>query len=293
MPLFHVHGLLASFLAPLRAGSAIVLPSRLTPSFWKYFAEHRATWYTATPTMHRIILQFPPPDPLPSIKFIRSCSSQLPPTLFHQLEERFQAPVLESYAMTEASHLMTSNPLPPASRRPGCVGVPAAGVQVAILDNDGDTVPKGQEGEVCIRGANVTKGYLRNPTANASSMTPTGFFRTGDQGKLDGEQYLTLTGRIKELINKGGEKISPVELDNVIGQHRAVGEVVCFAIEDDMYDQDVGCAVKLAEGEAVKALALKKWIGERVAAHKVPRKVSCIDICCFWFFFSIELDYDI
>ena len=187
--------------------------------------------------------------------------------------------MLESYAMTEASHLMTSNPLPPAKRLPDCVGPAADGVEVAILDTNGDPVPQGHEGEICIRGINVTAGYLRNPTSNESSFTRSGFFRTGDQGKLDEDGYLTLTGRIKELINKGGEKVSPVELDNVITQHEAVGEVVCFAIEDDMYGQDVGCAVRLVEDEegkkaTVKALALKKWVGERVAAYKVPKKVS-------------------
>ena len=185
--------------------------------------------------------------------------------------------------MTEASHLMTSNPLPPAKRLPGCVGRAADGVEVVILDTSGDNVPQGQEGEVCIRGANVTKGYLRNPTANESSFTASGFFRTGDQGKLDKDNYLTLTGRIKELINKGGEKISPVELDNVISQHPSVAEVVTFAIDDDMYDQDVACAVRLEEGETLKAVALKKWVGERVAAHKVPRKVSRI-----FSFFSVR-----
>ena len=281
MPLFHVHGLLASFLAPLRSGGTIILPSRLNPTFWEHFTNHRASWYTATPTMHRMILQFPPPKSLPSIKFIRSCSSQLPPSLFHKLEERFKAPVLESYAMTEASHLMTSNPLPPAKRLPGCVGCPADGVEVAILDTKGEAVPPGEEGEVCIRGENVTKGYLRNPTANETSFTKTGFFRTGDQGKLDKEHYLTLTGRIKELINKGGEKISPVELDNVVAHHETVAEVVCFAIDDDMYGQDVGCAVRLEEGHELKTVELKRWVGQHVAAHKVPRKVSAlINVSC-------------
>lgn len=176
--------------------------------------------------------------------------------------------------MTEASHLMTSNPLPPAKRIPGCVGRAADGVEVSILDVSGDALPLGQEGEVCIRGNNVTKGYLRNAAANETSFTKGAFFRTGDQGKLDEEHYLTLTGRIKELINKGGEKISPVELDNVIAQHQAVAEVVSFAIDDDMYGQDVGCAVKPQEGEAVRSVELKQWVGERIAGHKVPRKVG-------------------
>jgi len=274
MPLFHVHGLLASFLSPLYSGGSAIIPPKLEPSFWSTFVQHGATWYTATPTMHRMILQFPPPNQLPSIRFIRSCSSQLAPSLFHKLEEAFKAPVLESYAMTEASHLMASNPLPPARRQPGSVGQ-AQGVELRILDAEGSRVPQGGEGEVCIRGASVTKGYLNNEEANRSSFTKHGFFRTGDQGKLDEEGYLTLTGRLKEMINKGGEKISPVELDNVIAQHEAVAEAVTFAMDDETYGQDVGCAVKLAEGsEGLEARELKKWIGEKVAAHKVPKKVS-------------------
>ena len=140
----------------------------------------------------------------------------------------------------------------------------------------GETVPQGNEGEICIRGDKVTQGYLRNPAANKTSFTQTGYLRTGDQGTLDQEGYLTLTGRIKERINKGGEKISPVELDNVISQHQAVAEVVCFAIPDKIYDQDVGCAFRLETGEAIKALALKKWVGKHVAAHKVPRKICVL-----------------
>lgn len=150
--------------------------------------------------------------------------------------------MLESYAMTEASHLMTSNPLPPAKRIPGCVGRAAEGVE---LDDNSDAVARGEEGEVCIGGENVMHGYLSNPITNVSFLTNTNFFRTGDLGKLDEDGYLTLTGRIKEIINKWGEKISPVKLDNVIERYPAVVEVVCFAVVDEMYGQDVGCAVKV------------------------------------------------
>ena len=181
--------------------------------------------------------------------------------------------MLESYAMTEASHLMTSNPLPPAKRIPGCVGRAAEGVELAILDDNGDAVARGEELEVCIHNENVMHGYLCNPIANVSSFTNTNFFRTGDLGKLDEDGYLTLTGRIKEIINKGGEKISPVELDNVIERHPAVVEVVCFAVVDEMYGQNVGCAIKVREGEVAKVGELKRWIGARLAKYKVPRKV--------------------
>jgi acyl-CoA synthetase (AMP-forming)/AMP-acid ligase II len=183
MPLFHVHGLLAGFLAPLASGGSVIVPPKFSASvFWQDFAEHNANWYTAVPTIHQILLKNPLPSPLPQIRFIRSCSSPLSPKTFHELEKALSAPVLEAYAMTEAAHQMTSNPLPPAQRKPGSVGL-GQGVDVKILDDAGNEVPQGKEGEICIRGENVTKGYLNNPSANASSFTTNGFFRTGDQGK--------------------------------------------------------------------------------------------------------------
>lgn len=208
MPLFHVHGLLAGFLSPLFSGGSVIVPLRFSASeFWSNFISYKANWYTAVPTIHQILLQNPPPHKLPTIRFIRSCSSPLPPKTFQELEKTFNAPVLEAYAMTEGAHQMTSNPLPPAKRLPGSVGI-GQGVEVRILDHNGKEASQGSEGEICIRGENVTTGYLNNPEANQSSFTQDGFFRTGDQGKQDQDGYVIITGRIKELINKGGEKIS-------------------------------------------------------------------------------------
>ncbi|KAB8621939.1 hypothetical protein FH972_026048 [Carpinus fangiana] len=274
MPLFHVHGLLAAFLAPLGSGgSAIVPPKFSAGEFWEAFNTHKANWYTAVPTIHQILLKNPPPSPKPSIRFIRSCSSPLSPKVFHELEATFGAPVLEAYAMTEAAHQMTSNPLPPAQRRPGCVGI-GQGVEVRILDAAGAEVPRGAEAEICIRGENVTKGYLNNAEANRTAFTDGGFFRTGDQGRQDAEGYVTITGRIKELINKGGEKISPIELDNVLAQHPAVAEAVSFAIADEMYGQDVGVAVVLKTGQQASVDEIRGYMVEKVAKFKVPKKVS-------------------
>lgn len=273
MPLFHIHGLVASFLAPLRAGSAIIIPPRLAPSFWQDFLTFEATWYSATPTMDKLILSFPAPADTTPIRFIRSCSSPLSPQTLSALEARFRAPVLEAYAMTEASHQLTSNPLPPADHRAGTVGL-AQETEIRILDPQDREVAKDDEGEICVRAPTVTSGYLNNPTANVTAFTSEGFFRTGDYGKLDSEWYLTITGRIKEFINKGGEKISPVELDNVISAHPSVADTVAFAIDDDMYGQDVGAAVRLVDGAEIKIRELKKWIGERVAAYKIPKRVS-------------------
>lgn len=174
--------------------------------------------------------------------------------------------------MTEGAHQMTSNPLPPAKRYPGSVGI-GQGVEVKILDAKGSEISQGGEGEISIRGENVTKGYLNNPKANQTSFTKDGFFRTGDQGKQDEDGYVIITGRIKELINKGGEKISPVELDNVVSQHPSVAEAVCFAIADDMFGQDIGLAVVLKDGMKTTPEELRKWIAAKVAKFKVPEQV--------------------
>ncbi|KAJ8059903.1 hypothetical protein OCU04_011526 [Sclerotinia nivalis] len=277
MPLFHVHGLLAGFLAPLMSGGSVIVPLKFSASeFWSDFITHKANWYTAVPTIHQILLKIPPPITKPNIRFIRSCSSPLSPTTFHALEKTYNAPVLEAYAMTEASHQMTSNPLPPGKRQPGSVGI-GQGVEVRILDDEGKEVSLGSEGEISIRGENVTKGYLNNEKANKESFTQEGFFRTGDQGKMDKDGYVFITGRIKELINKGGEKISPIELDNVLARHPAVSEAVCFAIPDEMYDQDVGVAIVLKSDQKLTASELKKWVADKVAKFKVPKQVYFVN----------------
>jgi acyl-CoA synthetase (AMP-forming)/AMP-acid ligase II len=273
MPLFHVHGLLAGFLAPLYSSGSVIVPPKFSASeFWDDFITHKANWYTAVPTIHQILLKNPSPNPKPKIRFIRSCSSPLSPTTFHQLEETYGAPVLEAYAMTEAAHQMTSNPLPPGKRQPGSVGI-GQGVEIAILDGEGKEVPQGSEAEICIRGENVTKGYLNNPEANKTSFTSNGFFRTGDQGKKDKDGYVIITGRIKELINKGGEKISPIELDNVLARHPKVGEAVSFAIPDEMFGQEVAVAVVPKAGQQITEEELKKWVADKLAKFKVPKKV--------------------
>ncbi len=274
MPLFHVHGLLAGLLAPLFSGGSVIIPMKFSASeFWDNFITYKANWYTAVPTIHRILLRNPLPSQIPKIRFIRSCSSPMSPKTFHELEKAFNVPVLEAYAMTEGAHQLTSSPLPPAQRFPGSVGI-GQGVEVKILDQNGTEVSQGSEAEICVRGENVTKGYLNNPEANKASFTKHGFFRTGDQGKQDKDGYVIITGRIKELINKGGEKISPVELDNVVAENPSVGEAVSFAIADEMYGQDIGLAVVLKDGEKTTTEDLRKWISDKVAKFKIPKQVS-------------------
>jgi acyl-CoA synthetase (AMP-forming)/AMP-acid ligase II len=205
------------------------------------------------------------------LRLIRSSSASLPPPVMAELEAVFGCPVIESYGMTEASHQMTSNPLPPRPRRPGTVG-PAAGPEVAILDEAGRPLPAGSVGEVVIRGPNVTAGYVANAAANASAFTD-GWFRTGDQGVLDADGYLTITGRLKELINRGGEKISPREVDDLLMSHPAVAQAVTFALPHDKLGEEVAAAIVLREGKSATERELRDFVSARLADFKVPRKV--------------------
>jgi acyl-CoA synthetase (AMP-forming)/AMP-acid ligase II len=272
MPLFHVHGLIGATLSTLHTGGAVVIPAKFSAgAFWQLVSRYGVTWYSAVPTIHQILLGRADQDNAPrsGLRFIRSCSSALAPAVFHQLEERFGAPVLEAYGMTEASHQMASNPLPPGPRKPGSVGK-GTGVDIVILDEQGQVLPAGKEGEVSIRGDNVTHGYLNNPEANASSFC-NGYFRTGDQGVLDENGYLMLTGRLKELINRGGEKISPLEVDAALLEHPAVAEAVSFAAPDSKYGEEVHAAVVL-KGTATPA-ELQAHCLERLADFKAPKVI--------------------
>lgn len=278
MPLFHVHGLIGALLSTLHTGGCAIIPPRFSASnFWSDFIKHGATWYSAVPTIHLILLNTKLPAKIPPIRFIRSCSSALAPATFHKLEETFNTPVLEAYAMTEASHQMTSNNPPSKGERyPGTVGQ-GQGVDIAILDDQGKHLSTGEIGEVCIRGANVTKGYANNPKANAESFTNDGFFRTGDQGFLDEKRFLHLTGRLKELINRGGEKIAPLELDAALLAHQAVKEAVVFGVPDEKYGQVVQAAVVLKDGQHSSEKELKHFMSEKVAKFKVPDIIYIVE----------------
>jgi acyl-CoA synthetase (AMP-forming)/AMP-acid ligase II len=256
MPLFHVHGLVASTLATFATGGTVAVPAKFNPlSFWSTVRENIATWYSAVPTIHQVLLSRAKgarPSGAEQLRFIRSCSASLAPQLMSEMEATFGAPVLEAYGMTEAAHQMASNPLPPFPRKPGSVGRGTA-VEIAILDEAGSLLPTGATGEVSIKGANVFSGYEGNPQANAESFSNS-WFRTGDQGTLDAEGYLTLVGRIKELINRGGEKISPREVDEALLQHPAVAEACCFGVPDRVYGEGVAAAVVLKETTTEKDL---------------------------------------
>ncbi|HEX9098839.1 MAG TPA: acyl--CoA ligase [Candidatus Dormibacteraeota bacterium] len=277
MPLFHVHGLLASALATFGAGGTVVVPERFSPlGFWPLMQAHRPTWFTASPTPHQLVLarlQEDRPAGTERLRFVRSCSSALSPALMALMEKRFGVPVLEAYGMTEASHQMSSNPLPPAPRYAGSVG-PGTGVEIAIFDDAGAALPTGAAGEVVIRGPNVMHGYENNPQANAEAFVD-GWFRTGDQGTLDDAGYLRLISRIKELINRGGEKIAPREIDEVLEGHPAVKEAVAFGVPHPTWGEEVAAAVVLAAPATEKEL--QAYCRERLADFKVPRRLHVVE----------------
>jgi acyl-CoA synthetase (AMP-forming)/AMP-acid ligase II len=210
-----------------------------------------------------------------NLRFARSSSSSLPPQVMAELEVTFGCPVIEAYGMTEATHQMASNPLPPAARKPGTVGV-ASGPEVAIMDEEGEFLKGGETGEIVIKGDNVTAGYENNPKANAENFF-NGWFRTGDQGILDNEGYLSITGRLKEIINRGGEKISPREVDEVLMDHPAVQQVVTFAVPHDKLGEDVAAVVVLRDGEQAKENDIRDFTKEHLADFKVPRKIIFLD----------------
>jgi len=278
MPLFHVHGLVASTLATLLTGGTVVVPPRFNPlTFWSTVRDHHVNWYSAVPTIHQVLLsrarEGTKPAGAEQLRFIRSCSSALSPQTMAGLEERFGAPVLEAYGMTEAAHQMASNPLPPSARKPGSVGCGTA-VEIGILNEAGDLLPAERTGEVAIKGPNVFSGYENNAEANAASFTH-GWFRTGDQGYLDSNNYLTLVGRIKELINRGGEKISPREIDETLLAHEAVAEACCFGIPDRVYGEEVAAAVVL-RSEATEA-ELIEHCRRSLADFKCPKVIYLVD----------------
>jgi acyl-CoA synthetase (AMP-forming)/AMP-acid ligase II len=276
MPLFHIHGLIGALLSSMYAGASVHCPPGFNAlKFFGWLDEAKATWYSAVPTMHQTILARAERNAeilaRRKLRFIRSSSASLPPPVMKALEETFGCPVVESYGMTEATHQMASNPLPPAPRKPGTVGI-AAGPEVAIMDNDGKLLSRGTIGEIVIRGPNVTAGYANNPKANAEAFT-NGWFRTGDQGVMDADGYLSLTGRLKEIINRGGEKIAPREVDDVIMDHPAVAQVVTFGIPHDKLGEDVAAAVVLKEGQNVGEKELRDFVAGKLADFKVPRKI--------------------
>lgn len=281
MPLFHIHGLIAAVISSLGTGASVFCaPEFNALRFFQWLEESQATWFTAVPTMHQAILTRAPRNLTilkeSNLRLIRSSSASLPPNIMSELEETFGCPVIESYGMTEATHQMTSNQLPPGLRKPGTVGR-AAGPEVSIMsEEDTRLLPTGRTGEVVIRGPNVASGYINNAQANKNSYQ-NGWFRTGDQGFIDGDGYLNITGRLKEIINRGGEKISPREIDEILLDHPGIIQAVTFGIPHKRLGEDVAAAIVLVKGQDINQTEIRAFANERLASFKVPRKIVIVE----------------
>ena len=280
MPLFHIHGLIAILAASIRSGASICASNGFNAlKFLELAKSEKITWYSGVPTMHQAILLRAEKNlelaKNLNLRLIRSSSASLPPAVFEKLNNVFGCSVIEAYGMTEATHQMTSNPLPPKKQKPGFVGIPA-GPEVCIMDEKDKILDQGEAGEVCIKGDNVTLGYDNNPEANKNSFT-NGWFRTGDQGYFDQNGYLKISGRLKEIINKGGEKISPLEVDNVLMDHPLIEQAVCFGYEDKMLGEDIAAAIIVKEGKNCSETDVKTYAQEKLAKFKIPKKIFFVN----------------
>jgi acyl-CoA synthetase (AMP-forming)/AMP-acid ligase II len=279
MPLFHIHGIMV-MLASLLAGAGVAsVPKFDTTAFFSWLDDLCPTWYSAVPTIHHAILAQADSHRATiarrPFRFIRSCSAPLPLRVATDLERVFDAPVIEAYGMTEASHQITCNPLPPKERKPGSVGL-ASGVEVEIVDATGNGLPVGDIGEIAIRGASVIRKYANELDASASALRG-GWFRTGDLGRLDPDGYLFLVGRIKEIINRGGEKVSPREIDDILLAHPAVAQAAAFPVPHPTLGEDIAAAVVLLEPAIVTGKELRSFAATRLSDFKVPNRILVVD----------------
>jgi acyl-CoA synthetase (AMP-forming)/AMP-acid ligase II/acyl carrier protein len=279
MPLFHIHGFVAALLASLAAGGSVACcPGYRDGFFLAWLDALQPTWYTAAPAMHQAILaelgRGPPGAAAHRLRFARSSSAPLPATVLRELESALQTPVIEAYGMTEAAHQIASNPLPPALRPARSVGL-AAGPSVAIMDDEQRLLPAGATGEIVIRGDNVTAGYLSPHEANAGSFA-SGWFRTGDLGFIDSAGNLYITGRLKEIINRGGEKVSPFEVDQALLEHGAVRQAATFGVRHATLGEDVAAAVVLQDGATATAEEIRAFLFGRLAEFKIPSQLVVV-----------------
>ena len=280
MPLFHIHGLIAILASSMKAGASVCASNGFNAiKFLDLAKSEKINWYSGVPTMHQtILLRARRNSEIAKelkLRLIRSSSASLPPAVFKDLNDVFNCPVIEAYGMTEATHQMTSNPLPPKQQKAGFVGLPA-GPEVCIMNENGDVLKQGEEGEVCIKGENVTLGYDNNEEANKTSFT-NGWFRTGDQGYFDKEGYLKISGRLKEIINKGGEKISPLEVDNVLMDHPFIDQAVCFGYDDKLLGENIASAIIIKSGETCSENDVLEYAQEKLAKFKIPKKIFFVE----------------
>jgi acyl-CoA synthetase (AMP-forming)/AMP-acid ligase II len=275
MPLFHAHGLIGALAATIAAGASVVCTGGFDPRlFFEWIAQFEPTWYTAVPTIHQWVVAnrglYRQAAPAHRFRFVRSCSAALSPKTLQALQTLTGSPVIEAYGMTEASHQIAANPLS-GPCKPGSVGVPA-GAEFRLIDRAGRFIADGAAGEIVVRGPGVMAGYENDAKASADAFID-GWFRTGDEGRIDGDGYLFITGRLKDIINRGGETISPREIDEALLEHEDVVEAVAFGIPHPTLGQDVAAAVVLRPGATADDRALRCFVLEKLAPAKVPSAI--------------------
>jgi amino acid adenylation domain-containing protein len=279
MPLFHIHGIVGALLSSLAAGGSVACtPAYRDGRFGSWLAELHPTWITAVPSIYQTMLVELSHrcEPVRArLRFVRSSSAPLPPAVMREIERVLRVPVIEAYGMTEAAHQVASNPLPPRPRKPTSVGI-AAGPDVAVMDEDGRLLATGASGEIVIRGRNVMRGYAGDSEANATAFA-SGWFRTGDLGHIDSDGYVFLDGRRKEIINRGGEKISPREIDEALLEHPSVALAATFAVAHETLGEDIVAAVVLQPGASATEIEIRTFLFGRFAEFKVPSRLLIVD----------------
>ncbi len=276
MPLFHSHGLLGATWAAIASGGALISPPAFSAvDFFDWLTECEPTWYSAVPTMHQAILARAAHlgmETFPStLRLARSASSSMPPPVMAGVERLLGVPLLESYGMSEAGLQIACNPPPPRPRKPGSVGIPF-GTEIAIMDDAGRILEDGRTGEIVVRGESVFSGYADNPAATAEAFSDN-WLRTGDQGRFDADGYLFITGRLKEIINRGGELVAPREIEEVLLTHPAVAEAIAFSIPDKRLGEEIGAGVVFRPGKAASEREMRDLVSAQLSAMKMPRKI--------------------
>ena len=282
LPLYHINGLCVTVFAPLLTSGSLVLPQRFsTRAFWQLVDDYRCSWFSVVPTQIAYLLRDADNSEQPAVdrsylRFGRSASAPLSPDVHKAFEERFNLPIIETMGLTETAAQILTNPLPPARRKPGSPGLPV-GDEVIIADQHLNALPANQEGELLVRGANVMQRYFRDETATRQALVTGGWLRTGDLGRKDQEGYLFITGRLKELIIKGGENIAPREIDDALYQHSDVVEAAAFARPCDDFGQRVEAAVVIRQDSSLSEQELVQLCSERVGQFKCPDRIHFLN----------------